>query len=91
VLTDEAQAALQKAIGQTYAERNRNFSNARWVENFVKDGILNAMADRVSAVSAPATTVLYQTIEASDVQIAYEQFNPRTVELRPRRQIGFSA
>ena len=91
VLTDEAQAALQKAIGQTYAERNRNFSNARWVENFVKDGILNAMADRVSAVSAPATTVLYQTIEASDVQIAYEQFNPRTVELHPRRQIGFSA
>ena len=91
VLTDEAQAALQKAIVQTYAERNKNFSNARWVENFVKDGILNAMADRVSAVSAPAATVLYQTIEASDVQSAYEKFNPRTVELHPRHQIGFSA
>lgn len=32
-----------------------------------------------------------QRIEATDIQRAYEKFNPKTIELKPRRQVGFSA
>ena len=91
VLTAAAHSELLKSIQQTLQQRTKNFGNARWVEQFVRNGIIPALADRVSAISAPATTKLYQTIEAADVKSAYVKFNPKTIELHPRHQIGFSA
>jgi hypothetical protein len=61
------------------------------VEQFVRNGIIPAMADRIIATTAPATASLYQTIEAADIRKAFEKYNPKVVELHPRRQIGFSA
>ena len=91
VLTAAAHSELLKSIQQTLQQRTKNFGNARWVEQFVRNGIIPALADRVSSISAPATTKLYQTIEAADVKAAYVKFNPKTIELHPRHQIGFSA
>ena len=91
LLTDEAAQALEQAINETYANRTKNFGNARWVEQFVRNGIIPAMADRIIATTAPATASLYQTIEAADIRKAFEKYNPKVVELHPRRQIGFSA
>ena len=91
VLTAGARSELLKSIQQTLQQRTKNFGNARWVEQFVCNGIIPALADRVSTLGAPATAKLYQTIEAADVKAAYEKFNPRTIELHPRHQIGFSA
>ena len=91
VLTPGARSELLKSIQQTLQQRTKNFGNARWVEQFVCNGIIPALADRVSTLGAPATAKLYQTIEAADVQAAYEKFNPKTIELHPRHQIGFSA
>lgn len=86
VLTDDAQAVLQEAIAQTVAHPTENFGNARWVEQFVKNGIIPAMANRVLSTSSDD----YQHIEASDVKKAYEQFNPQKTVLKPRRKVGFS-
>ena len=91
VLTPGARSELLKSIQQTLQQRTKNFGNARWVEQFVCNGIIPALADRVSTLGAPATAKLYQTIEAADVKVAYEKFNPKTIELHPRHQIGFSA
>lgn len=91
VLTDEARSLLADTIAQTLLLRTKNFGNARWVEQYVRNGIIPALADRVSMLSGKATATLYQTIEAGDIKTGYEKFNPRTVELRPRRQVGFSA
>jgi len=106
VLTDEARSCLFATIKQTLEQRTKNFGNARWIEQYVRNGIIPALADRVSALSvsndsasavrssvgsAEALPQLYQTVEAVDVQTAYEKFNPKTIELRPRRQVGFSA
>jgi hypothetical protein len=91
VLTAAAHSELLKSIQQTLQQRTKNFGNARWVEQFVRNGIIPALADRVSALGAPATTKLYQTVEAADVKAAYVKFNPKTIELHPRHQIGFSA
>ena len=87
LLTDEAEAALKDCIAQTYKSRTTNFGNARWMEQFVRNGIIPAMADRLAATPSDD----YQHIDASDVRKAYEKFNPKATELKPRQKVGFSA
>ena len=87
LLTDEASAVLKDSIEQTYKSRTSNFGNARWVEQFVRNGIIPTMADRLAATVSDD----YQHIEASDIHRAYEKFNPKATELKPRRKVGFSA
>ena len=87
LLTEEAAAVLKETIVQTYKSRTSNFGNARWVEQFVRNGIIPAMADRLAATVSDD----YQHIEASDVRRAYEKFNPKATELKPRQKVGFSA
>ena len=87
VLTDEAKDMLIETISETVSHRTKNFGNARWVEQFVKNGIIPAMADRV----IHATTKDYQHILVSDVVEGYKRFNPNVIELKPRRKVGFSA
>lgn len=87
LLTEDAAAVLKDSIAQTYKSRTSNFGNARWVEQFVRNGIIPAMADRLAATVSDD----YQHIEASDVRRAYEKFNPKATELKPRQKVGFSA
>ncbi len=87
VLTDEAKDMLTETISETVSQRTKNFGNARWVEQFVKNGIIPAMADRV----IHAATRDYQHILVSDVVEGYKRFNPNVIELKPRRKVGFSA
>ena len=87
ILSAEAMTLLQESITQTYNNRTKNFGNARWVEQFVNNGILPAMANRLIATHSDD----YQHIEASDIRKAYEKFNPKATELKPRRKVGFSA
>ncbi len=87
ILNDEAQATLRQRISDTLSQRTKNFGNARWVEQFIRNGIIPAMANRVTL--APIKD--YQHILASDVEEGYMKFNPRMIELKPRRQVGFSA
>ena len=65
----------------------RNFSNARWVEQYVSNGILPAMANRLLATGSDD----YQHIEAEDIRKAYVKFCPQAIQLKTRRSVGFSA
>ena len=88
ILTDEAAAVLEDAISQTFCQHLSNFSNARWIEQFVHHGIIPAMADRVFSLGSND----FQHIEASDVLKAFEKFNPKVIALEPRHHIaGFGA
>ena len=87
ILTDGAAAQLRDAIAQTYSSRTSNFGNARWVEQFVRNGIIPAMSDRLVSTGCDD----YQRIEVSDILKAYEKFNPKATELKPRRKVGFNA
>ena len=86
ILTAEATLLLRDSVIQTLSQRTPNFGNARWMEQYIRNGIIPAMADRL-AISGSDD---YQHIEASDVQMAYEKFNPMATELKPRRKVGFS-
>ncbi len=87
LLSPESEAQLRDAIAKAYAQRDENFSNARWVEQFVTNGIIPAMASRISQTACDD----YQTIEVSDIRQAYMQFNPKATALKPRQKVGFSA
>jgi len=87
IISDDAKVILQQKICDTLAQRTNNFGNARWVEQFIRNGIIPAMANRVTLDPIKD----YQHILASDVEEGYMKFNPRMIELKPRRQVGFSA
>ena len=87
IIRDDAKIILQQKISETLAQRTKNFGNARWVEQFIRNGIIPAMANRVTLEPIKD----YQHILASDVEEGYKKFNPRMIELKPRRQVGFSA
>ncbi len=87
IITDDAKVILQQKICDTLAQRTKNFGNARWVEQFIRNGIIPAMANRVTLDPIKD----YQHILASDVEEGYKKFNPRMIELKPRRQVGFNS
>ena len=87
ILHDEAQVILRQKIGDTLSQRTKNFGNARWVEQFIRNGIIPSMANRVTLDVVKD----YQHILPSDVEEGYKKFNPRMTELVPRRQVGFSS
>ena len=89
LLTMEARSALYANIKDITSRKSAHFSNARWVEQYVRDGIIPAMADRLAAVGKTLERDDYQRIEAADVMTAYELFNPRNQEIKPRRAVGF--
>lgn len=92
LLTDDAEKRLQDFVTETVACRDRYFSNARWMEQFLEHGILSAMAERVLATCPAPDRLFYQTIVESDVEQAAEKFRhqvvPRSI---PQRKIGFTA
>ena len=85
-LSPEAEAQLRESIAKAYAQRDANFSNARWVEQFVGNGIIPAMASRVARTGSDD----YQTIEVADIRLAYDRFNPKATALKPRQKVGFT-
>lgn len=87
IIGNEAQQVLHQKISDTLAQRTKNFGNARWVEQFIRNGIIPAMANRVTHDAIKD----YQVILPSDVEEGYQKFNPRMIELKPRRQVGFNA
>ncbi len=86
ILTDDALATLKECVARTVARRNDRFGNARWVEQFVCNGIIPAMAARVMATPAGD----FRRVEAADVSRAYDDYNARNTGLKTRRQVGFS-
>ena len=86
-LSPESEAVLRECIAKAYAQRDDNFSNARWVEQFVGNGIIPAMASRLSLIASDD----YQTIHVDDIRQAYIKFNPKATALKPRHKVGFSA
>ena len=87
ILSPEAEKLLRESVTRAYAQRDEHFSNARWVEQFVNNGIIPAMASRISRTACDD----YQTIEVSDVRQAYAKYNPQATALKTRRKVGFSA
>ena len=91
ILTPEAESLLEKSIREAVSHKDRTFGNARWVGQYVRNGIIPAMADRLSSMVHAFTPEVYQTIEAADVKTAHDRYNAGTLQLSQRGIVGFRA
>lgn len=93
VLTPEAEALFRETIGETVAHKDAYFHNARWVEQYVWDGIIAAMSDRVMSMPLKVDSKeLFQTIQVQDIRQAYQKMKPQPATVTaPRKRIGFVA
>lgn len=91
-LTEDALKHLKANIGKACATCDKEFGNARWIEQYIHNWIIPTLADRLSEGVHPYSSDIYKTIEAVDVDRAYSQLaNTRTKKDTPqRRSIGFN-
>lgn len=90
-LTQEANHLFMKTIQHTVCYKTDHFSNARWAEQFVSNGLIPAMADRLAENLADAGPLELQTITAADVEEARQRMTPAEFSQPTRRRIGFKA
>lgn len=92
-LTPEAESRLIETIQETVKQKDAFFHNARWVEQYILDGVVSAMSDRL--MDKPLCWErrdLLQTIEVQDIEVAYQKMKPRLkVVSEQRKRIGFVA
>ena len=93
VLTPEAELRLRETIKETLLAKDAFFHNARWVEQYIMDGVVSAMSDRLMALPFHhQSRELLQTVEVQDIETAYQKMKPKPVAVAaPRKRIGFVA
>lgn len=74
VLSEEAAKMLRSTIEESVKHKDENFSNARWITQYVTNGIIPAMGQRVLAGGVRLTREVCQTVEVADVKRAYEKY-----------------
>lgn len=88
VLTPDAEVLLRQTIVHAASRQDNKFSNARWVNQLVCNGIIPAMSDRLMSSVHVFDQAAYQTIQAIDVKTACAKFD--TVPVLPSRNVvGF--
>lgn len=92
-LTPEAESRLKDTIQETVSRKDAFFHNARWVEQYILDGVVSAMSDRLMDMPLGwENRELLQTIELQDIEVAYQRMKPQPkVVSEYRRRIGFVA
>ena len=90
-LTAEARDLLHKTIEETVRNKDWDFCNARWVGQYVDNGIIPAQCERLMKCSAPKSRDDYRMVNAEDVNAAFALHKPAKKNCRIYRGIGFTA
>ena len=87
-LTPEAKSALKKIADDKVRHKDKNFSNARWIKNFIETGIQPEMAKRVMKIAQPTKDDFCRIME-EDVIKANERRVNLGANSRVQRPVGF--
>ncbi len=90
-LDAEAHALLRDTINDTVRDKGWDFHNARWVEQYVCNGIIPAQGDRLMRISRPKSRDEYRRIKVEDIRVAFLEHKPKSNAKGRRREIGFIA
>lgn len=90
-LTSEARALLQNTIEETLNDKEWDFCNARWIEQYVNNGIIPAQGERLMQCGGVKSRDDYRCVTAEDVSAAYALRKPARKVGRTYREIGFTA
>ena len=74
-LTDDARRRLHESIAESLEHKNKNFSNARWITQYVVNGIIPEVANRLISSECALDVEAFQTITIDDVNHAYKSFS----------------
>lgn len=88
-LSPQAEKALERAVTEAVSRKDRFFSNARWMEQLIVNGILPAMAQRVMAGKSGKSKLFYQQIEAGDIEQALKKARMLTPPASRRPVVGY--
>ena len=93
ILTPEDDSVLKETIHETIMHKDDYFHNARWIEQYILDGVISSMANRLMSLpSLPNDKTMYQTIEVQDIKEAYQNMNSKShTSITKRKRIGFVA
>lgn len=83
-LTCDGRESLARRLAADYANRGKDFGNARHVVNLIETEVLPAMAARIASIRRPSRSDLSE-IKASDIPA------PRFIEAPRSRRIGFAS
>lgn len=86
-IDDDAREELRYSVKMAYDGRNEEFSNARWVEQFVRNGIFPAVASRVMETFSSVGECDFSLIKSDDVKKAAETYC--LTQGMARRRVGF--
>lgn len=93
-LSGDARQLMQKHFSDVVAHKDRFFSNARWAKNFVQNGIIPAMADRLTASLGNSEVItdaaMLRRVISDDVTKAIMKLQPTKAD-SARQRIGFTA
>ena len=90
-LTPEARDLLYKTIEEAVQNKDWDFCNARWVGQYVDNGIIPAQCERLMKCSAPKSRDDYRMVNAEDVNAAFVLHKPAKKNCKIYRGIGFTA
>ena len=85
-LSPEADMRLQKVVTQQLIANDKEFSNARWIKQYITHSILPTMAQRVSQHPHCNDRTIYSTIEACDIPFTDKE---STLGIKKRNRIGY--
>ena len=90
-LTEDARELLYNTIEETVRTKDWDFCNARWVGQYVDNGIIPAQSERLMEYSAPISRDDYRLIKAEDINTAYALHKQTKKSCKIYRGIGFTA
>ncbi len=90
-LAADARDFLRKTIDEAVRDKGWDFSNARWIEQYVNNGIIPAQSDRLTRCSGPKNRDDYRMVTVEDVSVAYALHKPARGGKKACREIGFTA
>lgn len=86
-LAPEADKLLRDIIDEKLQACDQEFSNARWIKQYITHRVLPAMAARVMKLANSNDKSVYTTIEACDIATTHTPV--AAVEKKTRNRIGF--
>ncbi len=87
-LSDDARQHLLGIIENTVAHKGRDFSNARWIEQFIHHAIIPTMSRRVMALEK-VNVKTCKTITSEDIEKGWEQFQVSYNKKMEKPRMGF--
>ncbi len=85
--TPEAHRALESAISDIYATRDKMFGNARDINNLMEKQVIPAMATRLCGMEDLPTEKQLRTIEKADIPVIKKTYSSRKMD-KLNRMVG---